>query len=187
MALKRFLMLSIALGLAALGRSPVTQPVHAQAIDPVVVLLQYWDSEDRGDVDTAVAQFAPDATFIGTMPSGICSVSTPCTDLAGIRRQIQRNTGSHFCTRIHWIQVSGAVVTGEREIQSDFDYSIGVDHVVQNFMAVIQQGKITFEAGVLNVGDPLTDYAVDIDLGTQPPRTPILTPRPLCPRLAQSQ
>lgn len=175
-----FIALSLAYGPGVLSSIDRPQAVQAQAIDPASILLQWWDAEDRGDVDSAVAQFASDAVYIGTMPSGNCSASTPCTEIGGIRRQIERNTAIHFCTSIHWIQVSGAVVTGEREIQSDYDYSIGVDHIVQNFMGVVSRGKITFIAGVLNLGDRETALADGLELGTEPPRAPILTPRPSC-------
>jgi len=158
--------------------------VHAQETDRTPALIRWWDAEDRGDVDTAVAQFAEPAVYIGTMPTGNCSAQTPCTDLAGIRQQIQRNVGVHFCTSIRWLQVSGAVVTGEREIYSDYDHSIGVERIVQNFIAVVTQDKITFTAGVLNLGDPETAFAAAIDAGTQPALPPILGPTTPCAALS---
>jgi hypothetical protein len=174
------LVLAFSLGLGIPQVRGAAQSAHAQETDRASALLRWWDAEDRGDIDTAVAQFADGAVYIGTMPSGNCSAQTPCTDLAGIRQQIQRNGTIHFCTSIHWLQVSGAVVTGEREIYSDYDHSIGVERIVQDFIAVVPQDKITFIAGVLNVGDPETALAAAIDAGTQQAGTPILPPTTPC-------
>jgi len=177
------LVIAVLLGLGIPPVRGAAPPVHGQGSDRASVLLRLWNAEDTGDVDGAIAQFAGDAVYIGTMPKGNCSVQTPCTDLPGIRQQIQRNMGIHFCTTIHWLQVSGAVLTGEREIQSDYDFSIGVDHIVQNFIAVVTQDKITFIAGVLNLGDAETAVAHAIDEGTQASRAPIISARPPCAQL----
>jgi hypothetical protein len=173
--------LALAIAFGVLVERPSAPPsASAQELDKASVLLRWWDAEDRGDVDGSVAQFASNAVYIGTTVVGICTMQTPCTDLDGIRRQIERNVGLNFCTTIRSLQVSGSVLTGEREISSDFDYSIGIERVVQSFIAVVQDGQITFTAGVLNAGDPDTAYAIRQGNGTEPSRPPLTTPRPPC-------
>jgi hypothetical protein len=173
------LALAIAFGIVVERPSPPV-PASAQELDKASVLLRWWDAEDRGDVDGSVAQFAINAVYISSTVAGICTMQTPCIDLDGIRRQIARNVSLNFCTKIRWVLVSGSVVTGEREITSDFDYSIGIERVVQSFIAVVQDGQITFTAGVLNAGDPDTAYAIRQANGTEASRPALTIPRPQC-------
>jgi hypothetical protein len=174
------LVLALASVLGASQAADSAPIASAPEIDRAAALIGWWDAENRGDVDGAVAQFADNATYFGTMPMGLCSRQSPCTDLTGIRQQIQRNVGIHFCTKIRWIQVSGAVISGEREIVSDYDYSIGIHRVVQGFLALVPNDKITFAAGVLDAGDPETAQALEIDAGSQPPNTAFTGPREAC-------
>jgi pimeloyl-ACP methyl ester carboxylesterase len=179
--LARFFLV-ICAGLAGFATYGKAAPAHAQAGDPTP-LLRWWDAENQGDADSAAAQFADNAIYIGTMPFGNCSANTPCTDIAGIRQQLQRNTAIHFCTTIRRLQISGDVITGEREIYSDYDHSIGIKRVVQDFLAVVQGDKITFAIGVLNSGDLETARALAIDAGTEPAGEAVPAPATACARL----
>jgi hypothetical protein len=171
--------LVIAFGIA-IGRPSAPASASAPELDKVSVLLQRWDAENHGDIDGSVAQFADNSVYIGTAIMGICNMRTPCTDLDGIRVQIARNVNLNFCTTIRSLLVSGSVVTGEREISSDFDYSIGIKRVVQDFIAVVQDGQITFTAGALNASDPDTAYAIRQADGTEASRPALTTTRPQC-------
>jgi len=73
------------LGFGLLGSSRQARPAQAQAVDRVAVVLRSFDAANQGDLDTALAQFADNAVFIGSRPTGNCSPQAPCTDLAGIQ------------------------------------------------------------------------------------------------------
>ncbi len=160
-----------------------TRPAQAQQANRVSVVLRWLDAEPLGDLNTAVAQFADNAVFIGPTPTGNCSEQTPCTDVAGISQQIQGNITTHNCTTLRNIQVAGAVVTGEREIQNDVIRAHGVQRILQSFIAVVPQDQMTFFAGVFDVADPQTALNVDINAGRQPAGTPLSAPTTPCPGL----
>jgi len=159
------------------------RPAKAQDAGRESVVLRWLDAQQRGDLATAVAQFADNAFFIAPNARGNCSTQTPCTDVAGITQQIQGNIAVHKCNTFRSIQVSGAVVTGEREVQNDAARAIGVQRFLQSFIAVIPQDQITFFVAVFDVADPQTALRVAIIAGTQPAGTPLPAPRRRVPGL----
>ena len=148
------------------------------------VVLRWMDAEQRGDLDTAAAQFADSAVFISNKVTGNCSQQTPCTDSAGIRQQTQGNIAEHICSTFLTLQVSGAVVTGKREIRSDSRRANGVERTLQSFMAVVPQDKITFFVGALDLADPQSVLNGAINAGTQPAGTPLPNPTTPCAGLS---
>jgi len=171
------------LGFGLLSLLQPASSARAQSVDQMWVVLRWLDAEQRGDVDGALAQFADNAVFIGSRATGNCSTHAPCTDLTGIRQQIEGNIAQHNCYAFRSLQVSGGVVTGIREIPSDASRANGIDRVVQSFIAVVSDGKITFFAGALDTSDPQTARNAAINAGTQPAGTPLPAPGEACPSL----
>jgi hypothetical protein len=103
--------------------------------------------------------------------------------LAGISEQLQGNIAIHGCLTLRSLQVSGAVVTGERKLRTDTTRADGIDRELQFFMAVVPQDKITFFVATFDVADPETAPGVAIAAGTQATGTPLPSPTTPCPGL----
>jgi hypothetical protein len=163
----RPLLSATALAIAAFVLSSgASSPARAQQPDRIGVVRSFINALSSWDVDGQVAVFADNAVFIGARATGNCSQQTPCTDLGSIRQQAQGNVSIHPCYTIRAIQVSGAVVTGQLEVSSDSSRSNGIPRTLQDFIALVPAGKITFFANVNDAGDPLTALNAQISAGT---------------------
>jgi len=180
--------LAISLVLALVAGSALalhgrTAPAKAQQVTPsdrASVVSAFFDAEVRGDVDAAVAQLADNGVFISARATGNCSQQAPCTDLASIRQNIQGTVAVSDLLTIRAIQVSGAVVTGQRETRSDLGRRNGIDRVLGTFIALVPRDKITFFANLDDAADPETALNAAITAGTQPVGTPIPNPATPC-------
>jgi ketosteroid isomerase-like protein len=139
----------------------------------VAVVRGFLDAWSRGDVDQALAAFAENAVFIAARVTGPCAGQTPCTDLAGIRQQLEFGVGLNICQTLRTVTVSGSVVHGQFETRTDTDRANGVERLLRSFMAQIPNDKITFFAVLNDLTDPQT-------AGTQGPRAPLPNPATPC-------
>ena len=170
--------LSLVLSIQWSARSAKAQQVAPS--DRVAVLSALFSAVNTGDVDGAAALFASNAFFIGALQNGNCSRATPCTDSAGIHQQIASVVALHSCYVLRSVNVSGAVVTGQLETQNDTIRANGIDRVLQDFIALVPAGQITFWANLTDVADPRSALNIAITAGTQPAGTPIPNPATLC-------
>jgi ketosteroid isomerase-like protein len=159
-------------------------PVVGQQVTPsdrVAIVNAWHTSLNNGDVDASVAAFADNAVFVGAArANATCTQSAPCTDVTGIRQQLQNNViGTHSCFALRNLDVSGAVVTGQRQVVNDVTRRNGVAGDLENFIALIPAGKITFFANLKNAGDTETARDLAISAGTQTAGDPI--PLTACP------
>jgi ketosteroid isomerase-like protein len=173
-------LLGAGLGASMAGLAASPAPATAQQDPRAAVVSEYYAAAARGDVDAALALFADNAVFIGARTTGNCSTQAPCTDLAGIRQQLEGNIAGHVCQMVRHIEVSGAVVHGRLEVRADPVRATGVERALQGFMAVVPQDKITFLAMVQDVADPLTATVVAVNAGRQPPGPALPTPETPC-------
>jgi hypothetical protein len=157
-----------------LNQAPVVDQ-QVTASDRVAIVSAWHTSLNNGDIDGSVAAFADNAVFVGAArANATCTQSTPCTDVTGIRQQLQNNViGTHSCFALRNLDVSGAVVTGQRQVVNDVTRRNGVAGDIENFIAVMPADKITFFANVKNIGDPETARDLAISAGTQPAGEPI--------------
>jgi ketosteroid isomerase-like protein len=164
-------------GPAELARAQVVEPG-----DRAAVITGFLTALNNGDLDGAMTFFADNAVFVGAARSGgTCTQTTPCTDSAGIRQQLQNAVlNSHTCFTLRGLTVSGAVVTGQRETRNDVTRRNGIDRDIEDFFALVPTGQITFWAGVKNVGDPETALDLAISAGTQPAGTLVPAPDTPC-------
>jgi ketosteroid isomerase-like protein len=185
----RATVLAISLVLALVAGSALslhgrTAPAMAQQIAPSdrsAVISEYFSAVNSGDVDRAAALFADDAIFIGSSLRGNCSQSVPCTDPAAIHEQITRYVTSHDCRVLRSVTVNGAVVTGQSELRSDNIRQNGVDHLREDFIALVPAGHIEFWANLIDLADPDTALNHAINLGiAQPVNPPIPNPATPC-------
>lgn len=174
------LVLATILGFGVFSVHSDTEAVQAQRSARVAVVEAFVNAIASGDVDGAMAAFADDAFYIGANPTGTCSTQAPCTDLAGIRPQMQSNVGGHVCQTIRSIQVSGSVVFGTFEVRADRIRRGGIERVLNPFMLQIPEDKITFYAGRLDLTDPQTALFAAILAGTAEPTSQPL-PNPATP------
>jgi hypothetical protein len=177
------IMLSVLLGIGMSHSGGSALAAGTQQVglpDRVSVVIGLLTAVNNGDSDGAAALFASNAIFIGALRGGNCSQSTPCTDAAAIHQQLQSVVSAHTCFVLRSVSVSGAVVTGQLETHADNARSNGVDHILQDFTALVPAGQLTFFANLSDVADPQTALNVAINAGTQTAGTPIPTPPTPC-------
>lgn len=174
------LALAVLFGLGLSGLRGAATSAQVKPADRLAVVLAYFAASNRGDVDAVVALFADNAVFIGARATGNCSQRAPCTDLAGVRQQVEGNVAIHACETIRSIQIAGAVVTVQREGRTDVTRANGVERVLATNVFVVPQDKIVFHAGILDVADPPTALNAAINAGTAPRGTPIPPPDSPC-------
>jgi hypothetical protein len=169
------------LGLVALHFS--AYPARAQQSAPsdrAAVLSALFTTVNNGDIGGAAAVFANNAVFIGALRAGNCSQSAPCTDPASIHQQLTSVAAIHTCFVLRSLDVSGAVVTGQLETHNDNIRANGIDYVLQDFIALVPAGQITFWANLTDIADPQTALNAAINAGTQSARAPIPNPATPC-------
>jgi hypothetical protein len=176
-----FAVLALLLSSGLRGSAGSTTLAVAQQVTPsdrAAVLTSLHAALNNGDVDGAAALFASNAVFVGAARSnGTCTQTNPCSDVAGIRQQLQNNVvGPHSCFTLLSLTVSGAVVTGQRRVQNDSTRKNGVEAGdVEDFIALVPGSQITFFAALKNIGDAQTARDLAISAGTaQPTNPPIL-------------
>src|SRR4051812_11928706 len=94
------------------SRAAEAQPAGIQASPPgqrwaapakVAVMMKLHAAINDGDLEAATAFFADNAVFVGASrnPGAACSQTAPCTDIGGVRRQLQTSViGTHSCFAI---------------------------------------------------------------------------------------
>src|SRR3954447_24222376 len=142
------LVLTVTLLIAVVSLNANIAAVSAQEPDRAAMAVGFFDAQGAGDLDGAMAAFAPNAVFIGARVTGTCSAATPCTDLAGIRNQIQGNLDIHNCQTVRAVQVAGSVVTGQLEARNDVARANGIARVLHTFIMQIPSDQITFFANL---------------------------------------
>ncbi len=105
----------------ALAQSPT--PAAGVSSNPVEVVKQYLDDENRGDVTAALALVTDDAVIDG----GSCQ--PPCVGKAAIQKDIEQGEITHtqHVLADSTFQMSGNTVTARIEHQSDVARAAGVD------------------------------------------------------------
>jgi hypothetical protein len=180
LAISIVLALVVGSALALYGRTAPAQAQQVVQSDRAAVIEAYFNAINHGDVNGAAAAFASDAVFSGSSLRGNCSQSVPCTDSAGILQNLTRFVSSHDCRVLHTISVSGAVVTGQSELRSDNIRQNGVDHIMEDFIALVPAGQITYWSNLIDLADPQTALNHAINLGTVKPVNPPI-PNPATP------
>src|SRR5579871_1023459 len=129
---------------------------RAQSVEPgdrAAVITGMFTALNNGDLDGAMTFFTDDAVFVGAARlNGVCTQATPCTNSTDIRTQLQNAVlNGHSCFTLRSLTVAGAVVSGERQVVNDVSRRNGVAAGdVEDFIAVIPAGQVTFFAGVKN-------------------------------------
>ena len=169
---------TLAVALSGFGTNP--DSASAQQSERAAIAIGFFAAQARGDLDAAVAAFAPNGVFIGARASGACSPITPCTDPAGIRDQIQGNLDIHNCQTVRSVQVAGSVVTGQLEARNDVVRANGIERASQTFLMQIPADRITLFVNVNDMTDAQTLLNAAINAGTQQARVPLPNPATPC-------
>jgi len=164
------------------GLFPRGQPAVAQTqpADRVAVVQAYFNAQNAGDVDGALAYFTDTAVFQAASGTGACSQRVPCTDPTGVRAQIANNVRIHDCKLIRTMVASGAVVSGSMEERNDPMRGTGVERTLQGFLAQVPDQQIALMVIVNDVADPATELSDAIRAGEQPAQAPIPNPTAPC-------
>ncbi len=172
--------LGVTLSIATASFQANTDAASAQQPDREAIAVGFFAAQADGELDAAMAAFAPNAVFIGARATGACSAATPCTDLAGIRDQVQGNLDIHNCQTVRAVQVAGSVVTGQLEARNDVARANGIERVLQTFIMQIPADRSTFFANLNDMTDAQTVLNAAINAGTQEARAPVPNPANPC-------
>jgi hypothetical protein len=166
------------------GTAPLQARPQQVDLRRAAIVQQYFTALAAGDVDGALALFAPNAEFIGSRPTGNCSAHSPCTELAGIRQQLDANLAlGHHCQVATSLEVVGSTVLGRTLLRNDAIRARGIERILQTFLAQVPEDQITALYLVQDLTDPQTVTDLAILAGTQAPAPPLPTPDPPCPEV----
>jgi hypothetical protein len=178
-----FVVLALVVGLT-LALRVGSAPAKAQEVGPsdrAAVIGAFFGALNSGDAEGAAALFATSAVLIGSNPNGNCKQVAPCTDSAGIHQYATGAVSAHQCRVLRTISVAGAVVTGQFEQRGDAPRSLGIGQFVDDFIALVPAGQITFYAALDDPADPQTALLL-ASTPAQPAGPPIPTPATPCAR-----
>jgi ketosteroid isomerase-like protein len=111
-------------------------PVGFAQADSVSIFRQAIDARNRGDLDSLMTFFAPDAV----REDGSCN--PPCVGAVAVRRSFEKNIAEHFQASLTTVKGSGDTVTGSAEIRSDAFRAQGIDHRTTTYTIKFRDGKI---------------------------------------------
>lgn len=133
---KMFVVLLVMVIIFALNSS-----LYAQETDPAKVLNALADSLNAGDVDTAIALYAPDAVFhVVTPPAGLPDTYT---GLKEIRGWLEVLVGMHFKIEgVEILKVEGDKLNVRVKSSSDFARGFNIAFLEHMEEHIIQGGKI---------------------------------------------
>ena len=128
---------AFSVGIAGAEGGPSARP---QPVDRLAVVVQMLAANNRGDVAGAVGGFSEDATLIS---GPVCTLQQPCQGAAAIGSAVTRNTAVHTTITIISAEVIGSAVAGRWEVRNDRLAAIGVDRLVEVFIAQVPYDAIT--------------------------------------------
>ena len=125
---------------AARAQTPLQQDL------PTLYRL-HVEALNRGDLPAAVADYAPDAVFIG--PGGACSAATPCTGTAAIEPYLRGFLGTGLRAGIIELQVSGSTIHGVLHLHNSSVAAAGVERI---------RAKVTVTYAGDNISRDVVEY-----------------------------
>jgi hypothetical protein len=134
----------------AMAQSPT--PTAGVSSNPVELVKQFLDDENRGDVTAALTLVTDDAVIDG----GSCQ--PPCVGKAAIQKDIEQGEIVHtqHILADSTFQVSGNTVTARIEHQSDVARAAGVDRFFVIATIQFTGDKISHISPRLDTSDPQT-------------------------------
>ncbi len=164
-------------GLAALlatvlGLGFLTPPLALSAPaaqDPATVVAAYVAAVNAGNADGAAATFSENATDVHAPARGSCSRQSPCIGRPAILADLRARIALHDCFTIVEQTVQGSVVLSRVEVWNDDIRANGVDRIVNQWMTLVDQGRIAARYAVPDLSDPQTAANAAIGAGTQAP------------------
>lgn len=141
----------MALLAGVLGLRDSASPAAAQA-DPAEVLNQGVDAFNRGDVDAVMEFYSDDAVFAGIIP---CA-PVECGGKGAIRNAVEFYVADNIRITIVSSEVSGSMVTGSAEIESDMVRGAGAERFVSSYLVELSGDKIAQQRFDFDVSDSET-------------------------------
>jgi hypothetical protein len=131
--------------------SPAATPTPA-TVDLVAIVKQFLGDENTGDFPAALALLTDDAVING----GSCQ--PPCVGKAAILKDMQQGQATHtqHVLADSTFQVSGNIVTGRIEHQSDLSRAAGINRFFVIATIEFTGDKISHITPRLDISDPQT-------------------------------
>jgi hypothetical protein len=145
-------LLTAAMAIAACssGANTTRTRPDTRSLTPDRVVQAYVDAFNRGDVASAVAQFAPDAKFSTSL--GGCA---PCVGQDAIQQKLSGAAAAHSQIAITNPRVSGDTLTAQASITAP-NFPPGVHRAFGTFTATVRNGKIVDSSMDYDRSDPET-------------------------------
>ena len=129
------------------------QSTAGEPADRLAVVVQALAAANRGDVADAMGWFADNAVLIG---GPACTLQQPCQGTAAIQSALAGNVPVHTTITIIKAEVICSAVVGRWEVRNDRLAAIGVDRLVEVFIAQVPQDAITLFLSSYDFTDPQT-------------------------------
>jgi hypothetical protein len=114
--------------------------LHAQETDPLSFINSWVEALNAGDIDAALSYLADDAVVQILPPAP--GTSGVFSGKGEIRGWYETVVGQHGMTTLSDCQVDGETVTCVNTYAEDSFRSLGIDSVVGEWVAVVQDGKL---------------------------------------------
>ncbi len=144
-------LVAVVLLAGAWGLRDGASPASAQA-DPADILNQGVDAFNRGDVDAVMELYADGAVFAGIVP---CA-PVECGGKGAIRNAVEFYVADNIHITIVSSEVSGSMVTGSAQIESDMVRGAGAERFVSSYLVELSGDKIAQQRFDFDVSDSET-------------------------------
>ena len=129
------------------------QSTAGEPVDRLAIVVETLVAANRGDVAGAMGWFAEDAVLIS---GPACTLQQPCQGTAAIQSALAGNAPVHTTITVIEAEVIGSAVVGRWEVRNDRLATIGVDRLVEVFIAQVPQDAITLFLSSYDFTDPQT-------------------------------
>ena len=177
--MKQHLLIFPVVAFVALGVS--TLSVSAQP-DPVSILQDFVDARNQADEVGTIALLADDMSYVG---GSACLPANPCIGTQDIRADVQRFIADHGQSMLIGLpSVSGTTITARAETSNDAVRAAGLERVVVEYVADVQDGKLKTFRTVEDMSDSQTARFQAFQRTQQfdaaaPRSEPLVQPQPL--------
>jgi len=128
---------------------------HAEAPDLVALYHQHIQAINRGELAAIIADYTPDAVFIGP-GAAPCSVAEPCAGKEAIQSLFRGLVAARLQAGIIDLQASGPTLTGRLNIVNDGIRAAGFGVVRIKVSVTFSGEKIARDVVEYDLSDPAT-------------------------------
>jgi hypothetical protein len=127
--------------------------------DPALILQQFQDGRNRGDVRQAMSLVAADVTYVD---GSACPLESPCVGTDRVRREIQAFVfDDGYSYTIGVPEVSGTTIHARLASESTARSAIGISLTMSDVSAEVRDGQVISWRTVSDLTDDQTVWWLD--------------------------